>query len=86
MIYGGVHDAFQGTIDFKTGDVIVTADNGVSTTIKEMFRAARVFPDGTSWNENRVSEYFSGNTFKDYSTHSFKMFIWSEVPEPLTWK
>ncbi|MBR2256819.1 MAG: hypothetical protein IJ899_05645 [Blautia sp.] len=83
---GGVHDAFQGTIDFKTGDVIVTADNGVSTTIKEMFRAARVFPDGTSWNENRVSEYFSGNTFKDYSTHSFKMFIWSEVPEPLTWK
>ena len=69
---GGVHDAFQGRIDFATGAVTIT--NGTNTTIKQMFRNADVFPDGTPWNESRVNEYFEGNTFKDYSTHSFKMF------------
>lgn len=69
---GGVHDAFQGRIDFSTGDVTIT--NGTNTTIKQMFRNAGVFPDGTPWNEGHVNEYFEGNTFKDYSTHTFKMF------------
>lgn len=69
---GGVHDAFQGRIDFATGDVTIT--NGTSTTIRQMFWNARVFPDGTPWDDSRVNEYFEGNTFKDYSTHSFKMF------------
>ena len=69
---GGVHDAFQGRIDFSTGDVTIT--NGTSTTIKQMFRNAGRFPDGTPWNDSRVNEYFKGDTFKDYSTHTFKMF------------
>lgn len=67
-------------IDFSTGDVSWTdcSLNGKpstsSTTLKEIFQNAEIFPDGKSWDNNKVGEYFKGNTFKDYTTHSFKMF------------
>ena len=77
---GGVHDAFQGYIDFTNGNIHVYNDNNATTantTIKQRFWEAHRFPDGepwTDWNDSRVSEYFVGNTLKEYSTHDFKMF------------
>ena len=71
---GGVHDAFRGKINFRTGDVTCNALNGENTTIKAMFKKAGRFPDGTEWDDARVNEYFRGNTFKDFTTHNFKMF------------
>lgn len=77
---GGVHDAHSGKINFNTG-VVSWKDCNTggtpeedTTTIKEMFRSAGQFPDGTKWDDNKVDNYFKGDTFKDYSTHSFKMF------------
>ena len=70
---GGVHSASNGTINFATGvitgDGVTNADN----TIKKCFQLAGVFPDGTPWDNTRVNEYFAGNTFKDYTRHTFKM-------------
>lgn len=77
---GGVHDAHSGKIDFSTGVVSWTdcVTNGnpdtESTNLKAIFQNAGIFPDGTTWDDNKVAEYFNGNTFKDYTTHSFKMF------------
>lgn len=82
---GGIHDAHSGYIDFKSGKVAwkdcTTADHlkpvEYSSTIKEMFWEAKKFPDGTAWinkNDPKVDDYFDGDTFKDFSTHSFKMF------------
>ena len=77
---GGVHDALQGYIDFTNGNIHVYNDNNATTantTIKQRFWEAHRFPDGepwTDWNDSRVSEYFVGNTLKEYSTHDFKMF------------
>ena len=77
---GGVHDAHSGKIDFSTGVVSWTdcVTNGnpdtESTNLKAIFQNAGIFPDGTNWVNNKVAEYFNGNTFKDYTTHSFKMF------------
>ena len=77
---GGVHDAHSGKIDFSTGDVSWTdcVLNGTpgttSTTLKGIFRNAGIFPDGKPWDDKMVGEYFNNDTFKDYTTHSFKMF------------
>ena len=77
---GGVHDAHSGKINFNTGVVSwkdCQTDNDPvesSTTLKAIFQTARVFPDGTGWDESKVGNYFTGNTFKDYTTHTFKMF------------
>lgn len=77
---GGVHDAHSGSINFNTGVVSwydCTTGNTPTlhtTNIKAQFKAAGVFPDGTIWDDSKVDNYFSGNTFIDYSTHSFKMF------------
>lgn len=77
---GGIHDAHSGYIDFSTGVVGWTdcATGGTpaisTTTIKAMFQTAGKFPDGTAWDDSKVSEYFDGDTFKDYTTHTFKMF------------
>ena len=77
---GGVHDAHSGKINFSTG--VVSWKDCVkggtpaetTTTIREIFQALRRFPDGTKWDDSKVSDYFNGNTFKDYTMHSFKMF------------
>lgn len=69
---GGIHHAHSGSINFATG--AITYDSGLGTTIKDQFHAARVFPDGSKWNNSRVSEFFNGNTLKDFTSHNFKMF------------
>lgn len=77
---GGIHDAHSGYIDFSTGEVgwydCETGDAPVlsTTTIKAMFQKAGIFPDGTSWKAEKVNEYFTGNTFSDYTAHTLKMF------------
>ena len=45
-----------------------------TTTIKELFKEVGYFPDGTVWDDNKVSDYFKGDTFKDYSSHTMRMF------------
>ena len=77
---GGVHDAHSGKINFNTG-VVSWKDcvkggtpKETTTTIRAIFQALRRFPDGTKWDDSKVSDYFNGNTFKDYTMHSFKMF------------
>lgn len=69
---GGIHDAHSGSINFATGDI--TYDSVSGTTIKAQFQAAGVFPDGSPWDDSRVSEFFNGNTLKDFTEHNFKMF------------
>ena len=69
---GGIHDAHSGSINFATGDI--TYDSVSGTTIKEQFHAAGVFPDGSAWDDSRVSEFFNDNTLKDFTSHNFKMF------------
>ena len=69
---GGIHDAHSGSINFATGDI--TYDSVSGTTIKAQFKAAGVFPDGSPWDDSKVSEYFNGNTLKYISSHNFKMF------------
>lgn len=70
---GGIHDAHSGSINFATG--VITYDSSVSgTTIKAQFKAADVFPDGSPWDDSRVSEFFNDNTLKDFTSHNFKMF------------
>ncbi|MDY5988902.1 MAG: SpaA isopeptide-forming pilin-related protein [Coprococcus catus] len=77
---GGVHDAHSGYIDFATGEIgwydCKTNETAKITksSIKEQFRNAGYFPDGSRWNDKDADKYFTGNTFKDYSTHTFKMF------------
>lgn len=77
---GGIHDAHSGKINFATG-VVSWKDcktNGnpkeSTTTIKALFKASGYFPDGTRWNDSKVNNYFRGDTFKDYSSHTLRMF------------
>ena len=69
---GGIHDAHSGSINFATG--AITYDSVSPTTIKAQFQEAGVFPDGSPWDDSRVSEFFNGNTLKDFTEHNFKMF------------
>lgn len=72
---GGIHDAFAGTINFATGEI--TGGNGGAggaRTIKDCFKKAGVFPDGSAWDDSKVDEYFKGNTFVSYGSHQFNMF------------
>ena len=69
---GGIHDAHSGSINFATG--AITYDSVSGTTIKAQFQTAGVFPDGSAWDDSKVSEYFNGDTLKYISSHNFKMF------------
>lgn len=73
---GGIHDAHSGTINFNTGEIEVniSSTNKVTTNIKQCFYDARIFPDGTKWDDTKVSQYFDGNTFADFTPHTMKMF------------
>ncbi len=78
---GGIHDAHSGSINFATGEVVVndsakgsTNITQLKTTIKDCFNEARIFPDGKKWDDAKVSDYFTGNTLKNYSSHNIKMF------------
>ena len=67
---GGVHSSVSGYIDFSTG---VVDAGGVKTTLRQAFKNAGVFPDGTTWDDGLADEYFQGDTFRDYSGHTMKM-------------
>ena len=71
---GGCHGAVSGTINFATGVVKVNGSRPFETTIKDLFRSAGKLPNGDAWNETEAAKYFKGNTFADYTQHSFKMF------------
>ena len=79
---GGIHDAHSGTINFATGEIEIqlgTDNSGntikpYTTNLKNLYEKAGKFPDGTDWDPDRVDEYFTGNTFKDYTRHEMKMF------------
>ena len=100
---GGVHDAFRGSINFRTGRVEVVGPQitqqgtsgrqGEVTWIKEQYYQAGKLPDGSDWptqngvkkkDDPRIDAFFTNDgqssdgkligTFKDYSTHDFKMF------------
>lgn len=81
---GGVHSAQMGTINFRTGDVYfdrngtsVHSENMVHTTLRQIFydNYKSKYPTATDEEVNEyLSEYFDGNIFKDYSTHTMKMF------------
>ena len=74
---GGIHGAISGSIDFESGEVHVYSNNSESnypkalqhkdTTIRAMFEEA-------GYSEEWLEEHFDGNTFKDYSTHTMKMY------------
>ena len=76
---GGIHVAHRGYIDFATGDVALDKTyNGaapvVDTNLKEIYQKLKIFPDGTPWDNSKVSEYFTGNTFANYTPHELKMY------------
>ena len=72
---GGCHGAVSGTINFATGVVKVNgARDQVTTTLREIFEDAGKLPDGTDWTTEGAAKWFKGNTFADYTKHSFKMF------------
>lgn len=81
---GGVHSAQMGTINFRTGDVYfdrngtsVHSENMEHTTLRQIFydNYKSKYPTATDEKVNEyLSEYFDGNIFKDYSTHTMKMF------------
>ena len=70
-------------INFETGEVTVPPGSPAavpdrSTTIKQAFWTAKVFPDGSSWtdyNDPKVEQFFRDETFADYSGHKFNMFF-----------
>ena len=73
---GGVHDARNGSINFATGEIKIdkiknadesyyrkNPDGSYTTTIKKMFEKAE-----------KSTEGFEGNTFKNFTNHTFDMF------------
>lgn len=80
---GGVHSAYTGTINYKTGVVHMNRRNSASqsgsvitTTLREIFKSNYETrnPDATPQEvQEYLDERFDGNTFKDYSAHSMKM-------------
>lgn len=73
---GGIHSAVPGSVNFRTGDVMV---NGVHTTLRDVFESNyRSRNSGASEADVAayLAEYFEeGSTvFKDNSTHTMKIF------------
>ena len=76
---GGVHSALDGSINFKTGKVVV---NGRNTDLRTLYTEAyqEKYPDAT---EAEIKEFLDGDegyfvdggtVFRDYSGHTMKMF------------
>ena len=77
---GGVHSAFTGNINYKTGNVHIdrSAQNAgiINTTLRDIFEENYRLKNPTASNaevNNYLDEIFDGNTFKDYTAHSMKM-------------
>ena len=75
---GGCHGAVSGTINFSNGIVRVNSVDRQArpsqTTLRELFESNHILPDGSPWTEEGAAKFFKGNTFADYTQHSFKMF------------
>ena len=84
---GGIHSAHRGTINFTTGEIsthnaipvsysgTVRKDYEYPATIREAFRKAGVFPDGSSWDDEKAEEFFDGETLRgDSFGHKMRMF------------
>lgn len=79
---GGCHGAVSGTINFSTGEVKIDRAfdfdtqryYSIDTTLRQIFQNARKLPDGSNWTDKGAAKWFSGETFADYTKHSFKMF------------
>jgi len=73
---GGIHSACDGSINFRTGQVIV---NGTKTNLRAMYRAAYL-EEHPGASEEELNEYLDGffkdggTVFKDFSGHTMKMF------------
>ena len=77
---GGIHSAVQGTVNFRTGSVIV---NGVPTTLRSIFRNHFIEKykkdhEGAAPTETAIEDYlngiFEGDVFKSNTTHTMKIF------------
>ena len=74
---GGIHSALAGSVNFKTGKVIV--DGFPERTLRDIFKTnyKERNPEATEAEVNAyLSDYFDGNetVFKDYSKHTMKVF------------
>ncbi|MEZ3434849.1 MAG: fibro-slime domain-containing protein [Lachnospiraceae bacterium] len=69
---GGIHPAQSGYIDFSTGEVVV---NGAHQYyLKERFEAVLNSSSSTDADKQKfASMEWNGNTFADYTAHTFKM-------------
>ena len=77
---GGVHSAFTGNINYKTGTVHIdrSAQNAgtLNTTLRAIFEEnyRTRYPNASNTEVNNyLNDIFDGNTFKDYTAHSMKM-------------
>jgi fibro-slime domain-containing protein len=83
---GGIHNALTGKVNFTTGEVATyngyIANTYSYTSLKDCFRNAGVFPDGSPWDDSLADNYFKDDgsfqsgegVFKDYSSHTMKIF------------
>ena len=74
---GGSHWSEACGVNLATGDLYQTNNLGIvisRSNIKQRFKDAGIFPDGTEWKDADVDKYFTENTLKDFSRHTMKMF------------
>ncbi|MBP5494714.1 MAG: hypothetical protein J6X97_06425 [Lachnospiraceae bacterium] len=79
---GGIHGALAGSVNYRTGKVVV---NGNNTTLYNLFRSNYIARNPSA-SENEVTEYLNSifqqkavgsetcYVFKDYSTHTVRIF------------
>ena len=71
---GGIHSAISGDVNYKTGVVHV---NGKETSLRELFKSnyRSRNPDKSDTEvEEYLNEIFDGKIFKDYTTHTMKIY------------
>lgn len=71
---GGIHSAISGSVNYKTGVVIV---NGETTSLRGLFES-NYRSRNTDATDEEVAEYlngiFDGEIFKDYTSHTMKIY------------
>lgn len=69
---GGIHPAQSGYIDFSTGKVYVNGD--LQYTLKDRFKSVLTGEGASEADKQKfASMEWNGNTFADYTAHTFKM-------------
>ena len=78
---GGTHAAYNGSINFATGEVKYKNSNntdGVTTNLKAIYQAVANDPSVDANVKAKVQDIldngFDGNTFKDFTRHSFNFY------------